>query len=92
MKKKELQIVDYGTSIKVNVFNGKNGFRVLVGNVYTSTKSDMSVDNVINLVDKERRNFFRVDMEISAKVVFKKKTAMDMYPTEADVYNNGYEP
>ena len=83
-EKKELQIVDYGTSIKVNVFNGKNGFRVLVGNVYTSTKSDMSVDNVINLVDKERRNFFRVDMEISAKVVFK-KTAMDMYPTEADV-------
>ena len=25
-EKKELQIVDYGTSIKVNVFNGKNGF------------------------------------------------------------------
>lgn len=82
--KKELQIVDYGTSIKVNVFNGKNGFRVLVGNIYTSTKSEMSIDNVINLVDKERRNFFRVDMEMTAKAVFK-KTAMDMYPTEADV-------
>lgn len=82
--KKELQIVDYGTPIKINVFNAKIGFRVLVGSIYTSTRKEMCIDSIYNLVDKERRNFFRVDMELPAKVVFKKSSS-DMYPTEADV-------
>lgn len=82
--KKELHIVDYGTPIKVNVFNAKIGFRVLVGSIYTSTRKEMCIDSIYNLVDKERRNFFRVDMELPAKAVFK-KSPMDMYPTEADI-------
>ncbi len=82
--KKELQIVDYGTPIKINVFNAKIGFRVLVGSIYTSTPKEMAIDSVYNLVEKERRNFFRVDMDIPAKVIFK-KSPRDMYPTETDV-------
>lgn len=83
-KKRELILVNYGTAIKVNVFNTQLGFRVLVGNVYTSTKSEISLVGLVNLVDRERRNFFRVDMDLRAKVVFQ-KTAMDMYPTEASI-------
>ncbi|MGN0620677.1 MAG: PilZ domain-containing protein [Porcipelethomonas sp.] len=83
-KKKELLIVDYGTKLKVNIFNTNLGFRVLLGNVYTSTKSEISLVSMISLVDRERRNFFRVDMDLEARAVFK-KTAMDMYPTEADI-------
>ncbi len=82
--KKELRIVDYGTPIKVNVFNAKLGFRVLVGTVYTSTRKEMTVDSIYNLVEKERRNFFRVDMHLDAKAIFK-KSPMDMYPTETDI-------
>lgn len=83
-EKKELLIVDYGTPIKINVFNTKIGFRVLVGSIYTSTRKEMTVDGVYNLVERERRNFFRVDMEMPAKVIYK-KTPMDTYPTEIDV-------
>ncbi len=83
-KKKELIIVDYGTRIKVNIFNTRLGFRVLMGNVYTSTKSEISLVSMISLVDRERRNFFRVDMNLEAKAVYK-KTAMDMYPTESEI-------
>ena len=43
--KKELQIVDYGTPIKINVFNAKVGFRVLVGSIYTSTRKEMCIDS-----------------------------------------------
>lgn len=70
--KTELKMVDFGTPIKINVFNNKAGFRVLVGSVYTSTRVEMTVDGIYNLVDKERRNFFRVDMSIAAKIFYKK--------------------
>lgn len=82
--KKELQVVDYSTPIKVNIFNSKIGFRVLVGSIYTSTRKEMCVDSIYNLVDKERRNFFRVDMELPAKAVFK-KISEDKYSTEIDI-------
>ena len=66
-KKKELKVVDYGTLIKVTIFNTKIGFRVIVGNVYTSTRGEVSIVSIVNLTTKERRNFFRVDMDIPAK-------------------------
>lgn len=83
-KNRDLQIVDYGTLIKINVFNTKLGFRVLVGNVYTSKKGEMSIVSVVSLVDHERRNFFRVDMDLEAKAVFN-KTPSDRVPSEVSV-------
>lgn len=82
--KKELQIVDYGTPLKINVFNSKIGFRVLVASVYTSTRKEMSVDSIYNLVEKERRNFFRVDMNLPAKIVYKESLS-DELPIEREV-------
>ncbi|MGN1482113.1 flagellar brake protein [Porcipelethomonas sp.] len=66
-KKKELKVVDYGKLIKVNIFNTQIGFRVIVGNVYTSTRGEISIVSVVSLTNKERRNFFRVDMDLDAK-------------------------
>lgn len=72
-KNKELKVVDYGKLIKVNIFNTQIGFRVIVGNVYTSTRSELSIVGVSSLVDRERRHFFRVDMDLGAKLLFKGK-------------------
>lgn len=69
-QKKELKVVDYGTLIKVNIFNADLGFRVIVGNVYTSTKGEISIASVLSLVNRERRNFFRVDMDLNAKLIY----------------------
>ena len=72
-KKKELRIMDFGEVLKVNIFNTRLGFKVIVGNVYTSTKSELSMINVSILTNKERRNFFRVDMNLDAKVIYRKR-------------------
>lgn len=69
-KDKDMQIVDYGTLLKINVFNTKLGFRVLVGNVYTSSRAELSIVSIVSIVDCERRNFFRVDMSLNSKAVF----------------------
>lgn len=80
----ELQIIDYGTPIKINVFNAKIGFRVLVGSIYTSTPMEMSVDSVYNLVEKERRSFFRVNVNMPSTIIYS-KSPTDEFPTEANV-------
>ncbi len=83
--KKELQLVDYGTPIKINIFNSKVGFRVLIGSVYISTRKEMSVDSIYNLVERERRNFFRVDMDIPAKIIFKNDSSNEPIETEVTI-------
>lgn len=71
--KKELRIMDFGEAVKINIFNTKLGFKVIVGNIYTSTKGELSLMNVSILTNKERRNFFRVDMNVDAKVIYRKR-------------------
>ena len=71
-KDRDMQIVDFGTLLKINVFNTKLGFRVLVGNVYTSSRFELSIVSIVSLVYCERRNFFRVDMSLDSKVVYTK--------------------
>lgn len=82
--KKELNMVDYGTPVKINLFNARIGFRVLVGSVYTSTRMEMTLNSVYNLVDKERRNFFRVDMYIPARILYS-KSPRDEFMTEDSI-------
>ncbi len=72
-RKKELRVMDFGEILKVNIFNTKLGFKVIVGNVYTSTKGELSMMNVSIIANKERRNFFRVDMNVDARVIYKNR-------------------
>lgn len=83
-RNKDLQIVDYGTLLKINVFNTQQGFRVIVGNVYTSSKVELSIVSIVSLVDTERRNFFRVDMNYDTKAVFRENSS-SRGTTEADI-------
>ena len=58
-------LISFNTPVKINVFNNKLGFRVLVGNVLTSTEKELKITDIISLVEHERRQFFRVDMQIN---------------------------
>ena len=73
----ELKVVDYGMPIKVNIFNTELGFRVIIGVIYTSSKYEMSIISIENLVDTERRNYFRVDMDIKFKASYRPDPASD---------------
>lgn len=60
-----LPTLAYRTSIKLNVFNKDLGFKVLIGMVYISSRELMKVSDVVNLLDYERRHFFRVQVKLA---------------------------
>ncbi len=69
--KKELRVLNYGERLKINIFNTKLGFKVIEGTVFTSSKAELSLAEISILADKERRHFFRVDMELDAIVIYR---------------------
>lgn len=71
--KNELRVLNFHERIKINIFNAKLGFKVIEGTVFTSTPGELSISEVSVITEKERRNFFRVDMELDAVVMFKKR-------------------
>lgn len=62
-----LKLLNVNQPVKVNVYN-KLGFTVLVGFVLTSTEEEMKVVDVVRIVDHERRNHFRVEVGMPAKI------------------------
>lgn len=62
-----LKLLNVNQPVKVNVYN-KLGFTVLVGFVLTSTEEEMKVVDVVRIVDHERRNHFRVEVGMFAKI------------------------
>ncbi|GHU52105.1 hypothetical protein FACS1894132_01020 [Clostridia bacterium] len=63
-----LKTLRTGARIKVNVFNTKKGFRVILGTVFTSTTEFMKIVDIVELADHDRRQFFRVNLELTAFV------------------------
>lgn len=59
-----LPILHCNTPVKINIYNNTLGFKVLVGKVFLSTSNMMQITNVQSLADFERRNFFRLKVEI----------------------------
>lgn len=55
-------LAEYKTAVKINIYNSSLGFKVLVGEVYTSSQDYLRVINLDTLVEYERRNFFRVEV------------------------------
>lgn len=62
-----LKLLNVNQPVKVNIYN-KMGFTVLVGFVLTSTEEEMKVVDVVRIVDHERRNHFRVEVGMFAKL------------------------
>jgi hypothetical protein len=60
--------VKTGKRVKINVFNTKKGFRVMLGTVYTSAQDFMKIVEIVELADHDRRQFFRVNLELTAYV------------------------
>lgn len=71
--KNELRILTFGEELKVNIFNTQLGFKVILGYVYTSTRGELSLINSSVIADKEKRKFFRADMNIDAKIIFRNR-------------------
>lgn len=60
----KLPTIHCNTTVKVNIFNSALGFKVLIGVVYLSTDELLRVVDLRSAADYEKRNFFRVKVNI----------------------------
>jgi len=72
-KFENLSLIRYETQLKITIFNSKLGIRVLIGRVYISTIEFLRIVDVINLLDYERRSFFRVETKLLGHMRVTKK-------------------
>lgn len=90
--------IRYGSEVKINVFNSRLGFRVLVGSVYTSSRDFVTIMDIASILDYERRHFFRVDIDLKAEICIlkqpeeprKKLPGLDDEPQPSDTVNARY--
>lgn len=62
-----LPVVHCNTTVRISVFNSTLGFRVLVGKVYLSVPEFIRIVDVQSETDYEKRNFFRVRVELKTE-------------------------
>lgn len=81
----KLPIIHCNTSVKVNIYNNSLGFRVFVGTVYLSTPEFIRVVDVQTASDFEKRDFFRVKVNITTSAYLvhddtQEDTPVSMFP------------
>ena len=64
----ELRLFNTFQKIKLNIFNSKVGFTVIICEVLASTRKMLRVVSPIKIVDHERRQGFRVAVDLNAKI------------------------
>lgn len=64
----ELRLFNTFQKIKLNIFNTKVGFTVIICEVLASTRKMLRVVSPIKIVDHERRQGFRVAVDLHAKI------------------------
>lgn len=66
-KEDRLPLIHCNSTVKVNVYNNRLGFRVLIGKVYLSTPEFIRLSDVQNASDYEKRGFYRVPVNVDAR-------------------------
>lgn len=61
-----LPLIHYNTQVKISILSKASDFIILVGTVFTSTAQKMKMTGVTTLQQYERRNFFRVSVNVEA--------------------------
>ncbi|MBR1752143.1 MAG: PilZ domain-containing protein [Ruminococcus sp.] len=69
----ELRLFNTFQKIKLNIFNSKVGFTVIICEVLASTRKMLRVVSPIKIVDHERRRGFRVAVDINAHLSVSKE-------------------
>lgn len=64
-----LPLLKFELPVKISIHNAKKGFKVIAGEVYISTDEILRIVNIENLQDFERRSFFRIQVQMAAKLI-----------------------
>ena len=72
-KDEQLRLFSSLAKVKLNIFNSKAGFLVVICEVLTSAKQFLTVVNPLKIVDHERRSGFRIPVELDAKIALSRQ-------------------
>ena len=73
-------------AVKVSIYNSTLGFKVLVGKIFLSTSEMMKITDIQSLSEFERRNFFRLDVDIPVQgYLILDNSSQDVNPFELTV-------
>ena len=72
-----MPIIPYKTPVKIAMYNAVHGFKMMAGQVYISNKEHLKIVDVLDFLDYERRQFFRVDIDASAELLIKTEIDSD---------------
>lgn len=70
VKGKAFRSIRFGTRLKISIINSRIGFRVIEGKVFTYSFGTLTVTDIFNIVEQERRKSLRVDMNVTTKATF----------------------
>lgn len=79
-KDDRLPLIHCNTMAKISIMNGTLGFKILIGRVYLSTVEFIRIVDLQNVMDFEKRNFFRVRVNLPAKAFPVAKTDASSEP------------
>lgn len=85
-KSDPLPVVHCNTTVKISVFNSDLGFRVLVGKVYLSSPEFIRISDVQTETDYEKRNFFRIKVDIKAEITLEDNEEEKKNPKEETAF------
>ena len=72
-----MPIIPYKTPVKIAMYNAVHGFKMMAGQVYISNKEYLKIVDILDFLDYERRQFFRVDIDASAELILPIETDRD---------------
>ena len=78
----KLPIIHCNTAVKLNIYNNSLGFRVLVGSVYLSTSEFIRIVDVQTASDFEKRDFFRVKVNLPSSAYLVHDDVQENTPVE----------
>jgi len=78
----KLPIIHCNTAVKLNIYNNSLGFRVLVGSVYLSTSEFIRIVDVQTASDFEKRDFFRVKVNLPSNAYLVHDDVQENTPVE----------
>lgn len=62
----EFPEINYNKLVKIEIYNSRLGFRVLIGNIYISTKNLLRIINLNEATNQEHREYFRITVSDEA--------------------------
>lgn len=85
----ELPEIPYNMLVKIEIYNSRLGFRVLIGRVYISSAKMARIIDLNEASGDEKREYFRINIMENAEVYYKREIAKELEVELVDISLGG---